>query len=249
MEHENKITRRSFLKTSTFVATAVLGSGVMGNAAEHKHSTNPTPKSKDSTNTEKYRQARGRMFFTKDEDFQVLSAATERIFPADELGEGSIALGVPYFIDNQLAGAYGNNIREYMQGPFSKGEPTQGYQTPMIRQEIFLEGVHCIQRESKKRFKKNFPDLNPKEQDKILHDFEADKVAMEGVEASYFFSLLREMTLCGVYADPIYSGNDGMKGWKMKEFPGAQMSYLAFITDEKFQKIPPMSLSDMEGGM
>lgn len=240
---KSTLSRRKFFKTSTLAAGAVLTAGIIKPSlgAEQKHShLNYNPNNTD--------RSRGRMFFTKDEDFKVLSAAVERIFPEDDLGSGAIKLGVAYFIDNQLAGAYGNNAKEYMQGPFDKGVPTQGYQTPMIRQEIFLEGVRCIQKEALKRFKNNFFEISPAQQDGILKDFEANKVAMIGVDSSYFFSLLREMTLCGVYADPIYNGNEGMRGWKMKEFPGAQMSYLAFIDDKQFQKIPPMSLSDMQGG-
>lgn len=74
-----------------------------------------------------------------------MSQATERIFPEDDFGPGAIGLGVPYFIDNQLAGSYGVNAREYMQAPFDVGEPTQGYQTPLIRQEVFLSGIRKLE--------------------------------------------------------------------------------------------------------
>lgn len=58
-------------------------------------------------------------------DFNILSNATERIFPEDDLGPGAKGLDVPYFIDHQLAGQYGSNSKEYMHGPFAEG-PTQG---------------------------------------------------------------------------------------------------------------------------
>lgn len=245
------LTRRNFFKTSTIVAGTVLGGGVFASALagcdDSKKSNGSFSSAQSHHNTDQQAQARGRMFFTKDIDFAVLSASCERIFPKDNLGAGAIELGVPYFIDNQLAGAYGYNAREYMSGPFENGTPTQGYQTPLIRRDIFLEGVKSIENEAKKNHKKSFVELDPQNQDLILKNFEADKVSMKGVTSSYFFSLLREMTLAGVYADPIYSGNDKMQGWKMKEYPGAQMSYLAFIQDEKFQKISPMSLADMQG--
>lgn len=245
------LTRRNFFKTSTIVAGTVLGGGVFASALagcdDSKKSNGSFSSAQSHHNTNQQAQARGRMFFTKDIDFAVLSASCERIFPKDNLGAGAIELGVPYFIDNQLAGAYGYNAREYMSGPFENGTPTQGYQTPLIRRDIFLEGVKSIENEAKKNHKKSFVELDAQNQDLILKNFEADKVSMKGVTSSYFFSLLREMTLAGVYADPIYNGNDKMQGWKMKEYPGAQMSYLAFIQDEKFQKISPMSLADMQG--
>ncbi|PAF52677.1 gluconate 2-dehydrogenase subunit 3 family protein [Helicobacter sp. 13S00477-4] len=245
------LSRRRFLKTSALAAGAILGSESLTNSLEASqippsqlHNEHSIP----MMNTQGSHQVRGRMFFTKDKDFEILSVAVQRIFPNDDLGPGAIELGVPYFIDNQLAGSYGNNVREYMQGPFKKGSPTQGYQTPMIRQEIFLQGILELDKESFKRFKKSFTDIPEKSQDIILKDFESNKVSMQKIQSSYFFSLLREMTLCGIYADPIYNGNDDKKGWKMKQFPGAQMSYLAFIEDKNFQKIPPMSLADMQKG-
>ncbi|PAF53526.1 hypothetical protein BKH42_05630 [Helicobacter sp. 13S00482-2] len=251
MNKKNELlSRRNFFKTSTLAAGAVLGGGVFASTfsgCDDSKGDRSSMKASHHNNIAQESQARGRMFFTKDIDFAVLSASCERIFPKDDLGAGAIELGVPYFIDNELAGAYGYNAREYMQGPFENGTSTQGYQTPMIRRDIFLEGVKTIEKQAIHHYKKSFVDLDSKDQDLILKDFEADKVSMKGVLSSYFFSLLREMTLAGVYADPIYSGNDKMQGWKMKEFPGAQMSYLAFVADDKFQKLSPISLADMQG--
>ncbi|UZM99677.1 gluconate 2-dehydrogenase subunit 3 family protein [Lysinibacillus sp. MHQ-1] len=62
-------------------------------------------------------------------------------FPEDDLGPGAIGLDVPYFIDHQLAGNYGSNSKEYMQGPFDVGTPTQGYQSRLTRAEIFRQGI------------------------------------------------------------------------------------------------------------
>src|SRR5699024_11414145 len=69
----------------------------------------------------------GRIFFHNDADFETISQAMERIFPEDDLGPGAIKLGVPYFLDMQLAGAYCNNSKEYMKGRLLEGEATQGY--------------------------------------------------------------------------------------------------------------------------
>lgn len=54
------------------------------------------------------------------------------------------------------------------------------------------------------------------------------------------------MTIAGVYAEPIYGGNTNMQAWRMKKFPGAQMTYAAQILDgDKFEVIEPISLADM----
>ena len=65
---------------------------------------------------------------------------------------------------------------------------------------------------------------------------------LRGVTSRTFFNILRAATIEGVYADPAYAGNKNMEGWKMKDFPGNQMSYINQIESEKFVKIKPNSL-------
>src|SRR5690625_569249 len=81
------------------------------------------------------------------------------------------------------------------------------------------------------------------QKDQILMNFEDDKVNLRGVKASMFFDLLKGATMAGAYSDPLYGGNINMEGWKMKEFPGHQMSYLDEIDKEDFTVIEPKSLS------
>lgn len=54
------------------------------------------------------------------------------------------------------------------------------------------------------------------------------------------------MTVAGVLADPIYGGNDNNNGWRMMQYPGAQMSYVDKIASDEFFNIEPMGLADME---
>src|SRR5699024_7765809 len=100
------------------------------------------------------------MYFTRKEDFDVLSAATERIFPKDENGPGAIDLGVRYFIDHQLAGGYGNNEREYTMWAFSEGTDYQGYESPLKRHEIFMQGVLVLEKESQEENGEPYVDLD-----------------------------------------------------------------------------------------
>ncbi|MDW0111472.1 gluconate 2-dehydrogenase subunit 3 family protein [Sporosarcina aquimarina] len=241
--------RRDFLKTSGIAAGALVGGGVIGGLVGYntkggngklKGGQSGDPASKHEM------QTRGLMFFQNPEEFNVLSQATERLFPEDELGPGAIGLGVPYFIDNQLAGNYGSNAKEYMQGPFFAGEATQGYQSRLTRAEIFRQGIALMDQEANKRFDKNFTDIEGGQMDEILTDFQKNKIDMKGVSSEFFFKLLRQATLEGAYADPIYNGNANMEGWKMKGFPGHQMAYINVIEDEKFQVIEPKSISSMQ---
>lgn len=190
--------------------------------------------------------SRARMFFTNTLEFDTLSEACERIFPKDENGPGAKELAVPYFIDNQLAGAYGYNAREYIGGPYFAGAPTQGYQTSLIRRDVFKQGLKSLNDTAQSRFKKDFPKLAGAEMDQILTDCEQGKIETGGFTSSYFFGLLREATLAGVYSDPMYNGNNNMDGWRMKSYPGAQMAYSYLMDSEKFEEVAPISLSSMQ---
>lgn len=239
-----KLSRRKFIKKSSYVAGGIVGGGVLGTIIGTNFSDQETkdPSNKSTKSSKSYNQAL--MYFSRQSDFQTLSAATERIFPKDENGPGAIDLNVPFFIDHQLAGGYGYNEREYTDGPFFSGTDYQGIQSPLKRHEIFMVGIRGLEAESKKEYDASFVDLDGDQQDNILERFENNDVTLKGVMASYFFEQLRSATLSGAYADPLYGGNGDMDGWKMKQFPGNQMSYLKDIENDKFVEIEPESLKD-----
>lgn len=248
MSNELDFSRRRFLKTTGAVAGAAAVLSIPTLVTESVAADNATH-AKSATAAAKpaaTKVYRGRMFFTNDLEFSTLSQAAERIFPKDETGPGAIELAVPYFIDNQLAGAFGYNAREYMVGPFGAGAPTQGYQTALLRKDLFQQGLAALNKHSNDTFKMDFPDLTDKQKDQVLKDCEAGKIATDGFTSAYFFTWLKSTVLAGAYADPIYNGNNNMNGWRMKNYPGAQMSYLKIIESKKFEKIEPMSLADMQ---
>ncbi|MFQ6342853.1 gluconate 2-dehydrogenase subunit 3 family protein [Campylobacter sp. VTCC 70190] len=232
---DKKQSRRNFLKASSLFA--LVGASVPSAVFAHTHTTN-TPQN-----------YRARIFFNNSAQLDILSEAAERIFPEDDLGPGAKKLGVGFFIDNELAGNYGNGAKDYRFGPFIAGKKNQGYQYPLTRAELFKMGINALEEEAKLRYKKGFLELNNKQKDEILKAFEADKTKVsfgDKVKASDFFAELRSMTLAGVYADPIYGGNANMQAWKMKNFPGAQMSYSAQVLNgDKFEVIEPISLAEM----
>lgn len=245
MSKRTGISRRKFLKASGIAAgVAALGSAISPLTAGEVHAAETSHAHSSAAGGSK--PLRGRQFFTNALDFAILSEAAERIFPKDEQGPGAIELGVPYFIDNQLASAFGLNAREYTTGPYAAGAPTQGPQTSLLHKELFLQGLAAINRQSNETFKSNFPSLNDAQKDEILKMCEAGNIPTEGFSSSYFFSMLRTVVLAGAFADPIYNGNLDMQGWKMREYPGAQMSYNDIMESTEFQKIDPVSLADMQ---
>ena len=249
-EDKKGLSRRDFLKTTGIATGALVGGGLIGGLVGYNVNKEDqvagTAGRKGAGGEQAAVSNRGLMFFTNMAEFGVLSQAVERIFPEDNLGPGAIGLGVPYFIDNQLAGNYGSNSKEYMQGPFFAGESTQGYQSRLTRAEIFRQGIAIMEAEAMGRFDKKFVDLEGDQMDEIITAFQKNEIDMKGVSSEFFFKLLRQATLEGAYADPIYNGNVNMDAWRMKQYPGNQMTYIAEIENEKFVKYEPLSLSSME---
>lgn len=243
-ESPESLSRRKFLKNTGYVVGGVAVGGVVGSLLPFGNKT--TEQNKKNTKTEKAENFNQALMYLSPEQFNIVEAATERIFPEDESGPGAKALGVAFFIDHQLAGNWGFNSRDYMQPPFYKGEKVQGYQGRLKRREIFDIGLQEIQNYSMQKYKKRFSDLSGEQQDSILKDFEEDKVQLTTISPSGFFNILRSCTLEGAYSDPLYGGNLNMNGWKMKNYPGNQMAYSQII-EKGYQKIEPQSLRDHLG--
>ncbi|GAB3063240.1 gluconate 2-dehydrogenase subunit 3 family protein [Virgibacillus ainsalahensis] len=239
---DSSISRRSFMKKTGLVTGGIVGGGVLGGIIGNQWKTDSSNEQVKNQGKQEFDEAR--MYFSRKEDFDILSAATERIYPEDENGPGAIALGAPYFIDKQLAGQWGYNAKEYMYGPFQKGEPEHQYQSSMVRNEIFTAGIRKIDEVSNEKHGDSFVNLEEEQQNAVLSAFDNDEVDMRGVPSSTFFSLLRQATIEGCYADPLYGGNRNMDGWRMKEFPGAIPAYIDVIESEEFVKMEPMSLRD-----
>lgn len=190
-----------------------------------------------------------RMFFDRFEDFVILRAAVERIYPEDDNGPGAVALGVPYFIDKQLAGSWGTNAKEYMQNPFQvngNSEEVMRYETPLNRGQIIIEGLRKLDAVSEEKFGEKFSSIEGEKQDEILQAFDNGEVELTGVSSQQFFSLLRKMTIEGVFADPLYGGNKNMDGWRMVDYPGPRPGFIDIIEEEEFVKMDPISLKDYQ---
>lgn len=105
-------------------------------------------------------------------------------------------------------------------------------------------GVAALDAEAFKLAEKKFYELEEEKQIELLQKFEADEVALNGATSKQFFNLLKKLTIEGVYADPLYGENANLEGWKMKRYPGSQMSYANIIEKDEFVEMEPKSLSD-----
>ncbi|HLS61008.1 MAG TPA: gluconate 2-dehydrogenase subunit 3 family protein, partial [Virgibacillus sp.] len=225
------------------VAGGVIGGSLFGGLLGNKYQSDSTskPVNVDSTSFQD-----ARIFFNRKEDFSVLEAAVERIYPEDDNGPGAVELGVPFFIDRQLAGEYGLNSKSYMQGPFKDIDKTERYQTPLSRGGIMIEGIRKLGKASEKEFGEKFDEAEADQQDQLLQSFQDGEVKLKGVASETFFNLLVQMTIEGAYSDPVYGGNKNMQGWKMREYPGARPAYINVIEEEEFVLEEAISLTDYQ---
>jgi gluconate 2-dehydrogenase gamma chain len=183
-----------------------------------------------------------RAFFT-DAEAAFVEASVARLIPDDELGPGALQAGVAHFIDLQLAGEYGRAARWYMQGPWAKGEPTQGWQTRLTPAAMYRAAIHEIDEAATRETHQPFARLAAAQQDAWLHRLEDGKLDLPSVDAKAFFKLLWQNTLEGFWSDPIYGGNRGMAGWKLIGFPGARYDQSLYVRKHgEPYPLPPVGL-------
>jgi gluconate 2-dehydrogenase gamma chain len=160
-----------------------------------------------------------------------VDAAVARLIPADDLGPGAKEAGVTVFIDRQLAGPYGNAERWYMQGPWSKGTSTQGYQLRLSPAQLYRTAIKAIDDYCRKAFGgKAFHELSTDDQDGFLSKLEKGDVELQEANGMIFFDIFLQNTIEGFFSDPIYGGNRDMVGWKLIGFPGARYDYREFVS-------------------
>lgn len=172
-----------------------------------------------------------------------VESAVSRLIPADELGVGAVEAGVPTFIDRQLAGEFGAGTRWYMQGPWSKGEPTQGYQSRMTPAALYRAAIREIDAAVSNESGGTFAELPANDQDAWLHRLEDGKPDLPTADAKLFFKMLWQNTQEGFWADPIYGGNRAMAGWRLIGFPGARYDHSEFVLKHgEPYPLPPVGL-------
>jgi gluconate 2-dehydrogenase gamma chain len=127
----------------------------------------------------------GRRFFTAAEA-QTLEAICEQIIPADR-DAGARQAGVVDYIDIQLT----RHFKRY--------------------QKTYRQGIAAVDRASRAKFGKRFPELAADQQTEALIEVEENSRA--------FFDLILTHTRQGFYGDPRHGGNRNMASWKMVGLP------------------------------
>jgi gluconate 2-dehydrogenase gamma chain len=157
--------------------------------------------------------------------------------------------GCAVFLDRQLAGPFGRAEGLYMKGPFEKGSPQQGDQsphTPSQQWRSFLAALDTYCRGLQDG--KPFVEMTAERQNTILSGLESGTVKLENFDGHGFFKHITKDLQEGFFADPIYGGNRNMCAWKMIGFPGAHYDYRDWIDrhNERYPR-PPVSIGGRPG--
>lgn len=187
--------------------------------------------------------ARGSRAFFTEKEAGLLATIHERLIPADELGMSAVEAGCVTFVDAQLAGPFGKAASNYRLGPYKKGTPQQGNQSPLTPADIYRRGLAELDTQATQHSGKAFGSLGAEQKDAFLEAMEAGRVPFESVDGKAFFALLLQNVKEGYLADPLYGGNKDMVGWKMIGFPGARYDYRDYLSEiGKVIRIEPVSL-------
>ena len=232
--------RRWFLKSVSAIGAAAIPATARSESHSHQHQV-----AQGGTAKPRAGQPVAYTLLTPTE-VAFVEAAVARLIPADELGPGGKEAGVSYFIDQQLAGAWGTMGRNYKQGPWADGTPQQGYQSALTPQELYRAAIREINGYCSARHGKDFDKLPAALQDEVLRGLEEGKIALETVPAQVFFAQLWDNTREGFFADPIYGGNRDKVGWKLVGFPGVAAAYAQHIENYNAPyNAEPVSIADM----
>jgi len=232
--------RRAFLRgLGTVGATGVAAMAPIGAAAQASPQI-PAPEATPAAAPPGYT-------FLSLPEAAFVEAAVNQLIPADALTPSGTDCGVAVFIDRQLAGAWGSGDRLYMQGPWAKGTPTQGYQFPMTPAEFFRMGIDGANAYCRKTYQKEFDRLSSEQQVQVLRGMEQGTLAIERVPAQDFFNVLLNAAMEGFFADPIYGGNRDKVSWKMIGFPGVIAVYSEHIKTYRNRRYDgvPTSIADL----
>jgi gluconate 2-dehydrogenase gamma chain len=182
-------------------------------------------------------ESRDVLFFLNGEEAKFVGAASDRLIPADDRWGGAEAAGVLYYIDRQLAGAYGAGARMYLDGPWqADATPQQGYQLRYTPADLYRTAIKEIGSAVRGQHgNREFWDLRPDEMDKVLSGLESGDLRLPSLPSPVFFETLLANTIEGYFADPAYGGNRGMVSWRMIGFPGAYAQYVGLVDQFGFE--------------
>jgi gluconate 2-dehydrogenase gamma chain len=249
MSNDQVPDRREFLKGAGVVAAALptIVASNEGEAASTTVAARAVPQSPKQPAPRL--PAAGYQLLSLDEA-AFTEALVDHMWPSDQLSPSGSELGIAIFIDRQLAGAFGQGDRLYLQGPFRKGKPQHGYQLPLTPADYFKAGVGAATAACNKRFGRSFDRLTVEEREQFLQDLAAGKIADGPLDlATWFNGLAYPLFERGAFADPLYGGNREKAAWRMIGYPGLPATYTQDVVRYRGKPHPrsadPQSIQDL----
>jgi gluconate 2-dehydrogenase gamma chain len=217
------VSRRKFLKGAGVVAASLPVMGVMQQAHAE---TPPVPTPQPAPALAPITASVTGYQVLSLEEAAFTEALVDHMWPKDHLTPSGTEIGIAAFIDRHLAGAFGQGDRLYMQGPFRKGVPQQGYQLPLTPLEYYRTGMNEVTKLCRQRFNKGFDKLESAERELILKDMSDGKLVEIAFDLKEWFdTLIHPLVERGAFSDPIYGGNRGKAAWRMIGYPGLPAVY------------------------
>jgi gluconate 2-dehydrogenase gamma chain len=234
---------KSLVTTAGAAAAAALpmaASAAQANLATAQGGTTPAPVPVAA-------QAAGYEWLRPDEQ-SFVEALVDHMVPADQYSPKGTDMGINIYFDRTLGGAWGQGERLYIQGPFKKGTPNQGYQLGMVPAALFRAGAEGLKDYCVAKYQKSFDVLSAAAKEEVLKGLQGGQIELpNGVPARTFFAQLYQLVQEGMYADPIYGGNRNKSGWKMIGYPGVIQTNKVNIVKFKNKpyKVDPKSIADL----
>lgn len=169
--------------------------------------------------------------------------------PADRYSANAVDCGLAFFIDRQLAGAFGQGAGRYMAGPWTPGLPQAGLQLPMTPEQFFKAGLVAVDAQAQLRYKKPFDQMDSKDIDAFLHLLHAGEIKDPQLPLQdWFRTLVYPLFEQACFADPVYGGNQDKVFWKMIGYPGLPATHTLNMVTFRGKRFPgasdPKSIAD-----
>jgi len=205
---DSSFDRRDFIKGAVVGGAAAAATGAVPQAAQAQ----PQPAAP---------AASPGYAFLNIEESAFVEALVDHMVPADELTPKGTDIGINIYIDRALAGGWGKGERLYMQGPWKRGTPNQGYQLPLTPAQLYRAGIDATNAHCRKTYGKTFDALAEPQREEVLAGLSTGKISFDsGLPVRTFWTTLYQTVIEGMFSDPIYGGNRNKAGWKLIGFPG-----------------------------
>ena len=223
------LSRRGFLG-------AAAGSATLAALAGHAEAQ-PAPEPLEQVET---------VYFTPQE-WPLVLALCDTFIPAQGDGPGALESRVPVFIDQQMAGFWGQGEWWYMEGPHQPGaDPALGFQSPLNMAEICRQGLAHFDAWCRSQQGGVFTSLDADKRHAAVDALMNGKTGLPD-ELRDFPDFFLKSVKQGYLSDPRHGGNYGMLAWIHVGYPGARGNYLSWTNPDRDQTPYPLGPVSIDG--